>query len=232
MESKLKVAEHFLSFQCEGQTIGKRAVFLRLSGCKLACKWCDTIEVWRKGRNYSIVELLRLFQVEGYADQLSRGAHLIITGGDPLIQQKELVHFIVSLRDMIPIAHIEVETEGVIMPDQELYPFVELWNVSPKLSNSGMKKSTRYHPEVLKFHSRITRSIFKFPVSTDADITEVKQICHECEIPNEKVYLMPVCHDRATFVEHSARIADKALTHHYHFSPRVHLAVWNQATGV
>ncbi|MEA3557828.1 MAG: 7-carboxy-7-deazaguanine synthase QueE, partial [Candidatus Thermoplasmatota archaeon] len=39
---KLRVNEMFASFQGEGTRTGLPTVFLRLSGCNLDCKWCDT----------------------------------------------------------------------------------------------------------------------------------------------------------------------------------------------
>ena len=84
---KLIVAETFYSIQGEGQTMGKPSVFLRLGGCNLLCKsedWvCDSIEVWQKGKAVLFSEVLQ----EDYIKRLREGAHLIITGGEPLIHK-------------------------------------------------------------------------------------------------------------------------------------------------
>ena len=232
MDSKLKVSETFISLQGEGCTVGKRAVFLRLTGCRLRCDWCDTLAVWQKGKSYTFDALYRFFQNEGYFNALSSGAHLVITGGDPLIQQDTVASFVEYCRKTIPIAHIEVETEGVIMPTSAMCQLVEQWNVSPKLSNSGMKKSVRYQPEVLKFHNNYTKAIFKFPIAEEAEIAEIREICEECHIPHSKVYLMPVCNDRKSFEAKAADIAALAIKHDYHFSPRLHLTIWDRAVGV
>ena len=38
----MKISEIFLSFQGEGVYSGIPAVFVRVGGCNLSCKWCDT----------------------------------------------------------------------------------------------------------------------------------------------------------------------------------------------
>jgi len=47
----LRVAELFgPTVQGEGPAAGERAAFVRLSGCPLACAWCDTPYTWDAGR--------------------------------------------------------------------------------------------------------------------------------------------------------------------------------------
>ena len=233
-EASLKVAEHFLSIQGEGQTVGKRAVFLRLSGCVLDCSFCDTAEVWKTGKRVVLSELLAMFRVLGYTSHLKAGAHLVITGGDPLIQQKELVKFIDLLRGYrtSEVNHIEVETEGVLQPTSALCREVEFWNVSPKLANSNMPLTKRFKPDVLSFHANFTNAIFKFPVYGRNDLEEVDSICKQCNIRPEKVYLMPICDNRRDFDSRAAYVVGAAIERGYHFSPRLQLTIWNKAVGV
>ena len=97
----LRVSEHFYSIQGEGPTVGVPAVFVRLQGCNLNCghqsgEWvCDTVDVWKKGIPYSVEAWHELVNIH-YGDALSMGAHLVITGGEPLIQQKKLLEFILT----------------------------------------------------------------------------------------------------------------------------------------
>lgn len=193
---------------------------------------CDTAEVWKKGEVLSFAELKTLFRVKGYLAHFNTDAHLVVTGGDPLIQQESLAEFLIALRSICQLNHVEIETEGVIMPEAVLATQVELWNVSPKLANSGMGKSLRYHPEVLRFHNWYTNAIFKFPVATSSDVSEVKSICEDCHIPRSKVYLMPICANRLQFETWAAKVAKVALDHNYHFSPRMHLTIWDKSVGV
>ena len=60
--------------------------------------------------------------------------HLVITGGEPLMQQDDLVELVTFLK---PEFYVEVETNGTILPNNELTTLVDQWNVSPKTKNSG-----------------------------------------------------------------------------------------------
>ena len=230
----LIVAEHFLSFQGEGSTIGTRAVFLRLAGCKLDCCFCDTEQVWKKGVECSFTELLTIFEREGYIAALNEGAHLVITGGDPLIQQKQVVEFLEYCPSMGVSTlgwFIEVETEGVIMPSSQFSAFVRIWNVSPKLSNSKMPLAARFKPDVLRWHTQAC-SIFKFPVASQEEYNEVADICAKCSIPLRRTYLMPISSSRQEHIAVAEKIASFAMMLGCNFSPRMQLFVWDKVTGV
>ena len=107
---QLAVSEYFYSLQGEGRTMGIPAIFLRLTGCNLMCggygvekdgilrddaTWvCDTIAVWIKGTTYSFPELIVLLNSQlDFVARLKKGVHLVITGGEPLLQQKRIVAF-------------------------------------------------------------------------------------------------------------------------------------------
>lgn len=231
---KLKVAEHFFSLQGEGSTAGVPSVFLRLSGCMLDCVWCDTASVWKTGLHYELADLAALFEAQGYLDRLKAGAHLIITGGDPLIQQKALTEFLRQEHEAGHVWRIEVETEGVIQPDKDFAPFVRQWNVSPKLINSGMPYHKRIFSDVLKWHVKQC-SIFKFPVNAGnlvSELREVNEIIEAAGIPRDRVWLMPVCASRESFTVNGPVVANVARDLGFNFSPRLQLILWNRATGV
>lgn len=76
---RLRVAELFLSLQGEGSRVGKPTVFLRLTGCALRCRWCDTAWAFFEGSWRSLAGLEREileFKV----------AQVCVTGGEPLLQ--------------------------------------------------------------------------------------------------------------------------------------------------
>jgi 7-carboxy-7-deazaguanine synthase len=226
----LKVAEHFFSIQGEGRTVGIASVFLRLSGCVLNCKWCDTVEVWKQGSSMSFKELSDLFDLEGYSSRLANGAHLVLTGGDPLIQQKQLLAWLRSYQKF-PF-YIELETEGVLQPDRELENFVAHYNVSPKLFNSGMSAAKRLRPNVLKYHSMRQQDIFKFPIANEADALEALDICDSVSMPGHRVYFMPICSTRKEHDEVGPIVVELAKKHRVNYSPRLHLQLWDLTTGV
>ena len=67
--------------------------------------------------------------------------HLVVAGGEPLIQQTELNNVLLPLK--MEGYYIEIETNGTIPPTNSLLSLADQWNVSPKLENSGNPLSAR-----------------------------------------------------------------------------------------
>jgi organic radical activating enzyme len=239
MKDGLKVAETFISIQGEGPTAGQRAVFLRLSGCALDCTFCDTTEVWKQGVFYKFEELISHLEEIGALNVLNKGARLILTGGDPLLQIKELHEFLVMLFFKLEKAiDVEVETEGVLLAvGTELDDYVTQYNVSPKLANSGMPFVRRVRPAVIeshvKAHSKEAPHIFKFVVASMNDVAEMVQTYVEpFNIPRDRVWLMPMCSSREAQDALAHHVVQLAIDHGFNYSPRLHLQIWNRKTGV
>lgn len=235
MKLKLSSDRLFYSIQGEGPSIGVPAYFLRLAHCTLDCVWCDTAEVWKNSTTFTYEQVRQLFEEFGAFDRLSKGAHLILTGGSPLLQQSALAGFLGYLMFSAKKEKfdwtIECETEGVLMPE-ELVPFVAQWNVSPKLSSSGMDPMRRYKSDVLHWHNVNSNSYFKFPVSDHQDLREVLTIVEACSIFPQKVFLMPVADTKAKLEERSLQVVDWCKQYGFSFSTRLHLSLWDKKTGV
>lgn len=75
----LKVNEIFKGIQGESTYAGLPCIFIRLSGCNLRCKYCDTTYAYEEGREFTIDSLLD--EVAKFDCNL-----LEVTGGEPLIQ--------------------------------------------------------------------------------------------------------------------------------------------------
>jgi 7-carboxy-7-deazaguanine synthase len=85
------VTEIFKSIQGESTYAGLPCVFVRLTGCNLRCKWCDTAYAFYGGTRLSVEEVCqqvrRLSLPDGSADTSSPMIRLVeITGGEPLLQ--------------------------------------------------------------------------------------------------------------------------------------------------
>jgi 7-carboxy-7-deazaguanine synthase len=76
---RLRVTEIFRSLQGETQTVGLPTVFVRLTGCPLRCRWCDTAYAFSGGRWMDLAEIL------GRVAEL-RVRRVTVTGGEPLAQ--------------------------------------------------------------------------------------------------------------------------------------------------
>lgn len=117
-----RVNEIFYTLQGEGRFTGTPAVFLRFSGCNLACGFCDT-----EFTEYSLLSLDRI--VEQVCIFPSR--HIVITGGEPLLQ----------LTDSLAIAlhekgfFIQIETNGTLRLNGSLPELVDWVTCSPKSQN-------------------------------------------------------------------------------------------------
>jgi organic radical activating enzyme len=211
--------------------MGVPAVFLRLSGCNILCQsenWvCDTIEVWRKGVKTPYEEVLK-----PYLLQLAQGAHLVITGGEPLLHQKKVEQFLTWFEveyGFFPV--IEVETNGTITPSEYLIRHVMFWNCSPKLSTSGETFDKRYKPEVISFLNASPQSIFKFVISTEEDIEELKKDYLPYCAPN-KIYLMPAGENQVLLQQTRQMVAALCIENCWHYSDRLHVVIWDKKTGV
>lgn len=255
----IPVAEQFYSIQGEGPYAGKPAVFLRLAGCNLACggshnmsiddqedmepsddaSWvCDTIDVWRQPEFVSTPnELLDTWEENGWWEKMTPdGAHLILTGGEPMLdaRQDQIVSLVAEMlrRRKRGKPFIEVETNGTIAPNEQLHRYIDLYNVSLKLSNSGMDEEARLRDDALEFHANNDTSKFKFVVSREEDVDEILDIVDEWSIPDDRISLMPAGQTREQLKETYPIVADLCKDRVWGFTPRLQVSVWDEATGV
>lgn len=247
----LYVSEQFgPTLQGEGLTAGMPSYFLRLTACNLSCgrkntshqydgtmledaTWvCDTIEVFRNGVKKTTQQIVDGFDKAFIADMKYQRAHLVITGGEPLLQQKSIVNFIVVLTSLCEgnFPFVEVETNGTIMPEHEMMQFVSLWNVSPKLSNSGMEHSKRVFPNVI-MQLNALNSCFKFVVERKRDLMELEVEYLE-NIDHDKVMLMPAASEKTALENLSEWVAKHCIERRWKFSGRLQIQIWNKKTGV
>lgn len=223
----LHVSEKFYSLQGEGQTTGTPAVFLRLSGCNLLCTWCDTIEVWKKGVKTPYNEVLtgELFE------RLNNGAHLVITGGEPLLHQKAIIDFLKWFRGVYGwLPTIEIETNGTIKPLSDLKAMVTFWNVSPKLANSGEPLNDRCVEDALAHIEQLDNVIYKFVISRESDYIEMLQDYDMIDM--SRVWLMPCGENQEQLSANRLMVAELAREQGHYYSDRLHVVIWNEKTGV
>ena len=77
---RLHINEIFYSIQGESTHAGRPCVFVRLTGCNLRCRWCDTEYAFYQGRKLTVAEVAAI--VTGHQCNLVE-----ITGGEPLLQE-------------------------------------------------------------------------------------------------------------------------------------------------
>lgn len=226
----LRVSEQFLSIQGEGKTMGVPSIFLRLQSCNLLCQWpCDTIGVWRKGTKYTTDEIIQDWYQRGWLDKLRNGTHLILTGGEPMLQQEGLANL---LRELPP-CYKEVETNATIEPKNIFDKYINQYNCSPKTSNSGMNERKRFKEDVIKWFTNDGRSVFKFVVDTPNDMKEIlDDFVYKFQIKPSKVYLMPEAISEEELRTKRIWVAELCKEHGFNYSDRLQLLIWGKATGV
>lgn len=79
-QGAVRVSELFHSIQGESTWAGMPCVFVRLAGCNLRCRWCDTAYAWEGGETRTLPDVVA--EAAGYSANLAE-----ITGGEPLLQE-------------------------------------------------------------------------------------------------------------------------------------------------
>ncbi|MDG2399346.1 MAG: 7-carboxy-7-deazaguanine synthase QueE [Akkermansiaceae bacterium] len=226
--------EIFHTLQGEGASLGAPAVFLRLSLCNLHCHWCDTPYTWNWEQTpwkhqdevkFSKAEaIVELSPAEIAPLILSYNCNrLVLTGGEPLLQQDELV----ALSGLLPeITFIEIETNGTQLPSDDFVDLPTQFNVSPKLSNSGMAENLRLNFKALDLFASLEKAHFKFVVCNQSDLDEIKALHSKLNLSPDRIHLMPEGRDAETLQQRSLWLADICRDQGYHFSPRLHVLLW------
>jgi 7-carboxy-7-deazaguanine synthase len=223
------INEIFYSLQGEGFLAGIPSVFVRLAGCPLRCRWCDTKYVWdgKAGNDYSVEKILQTVQ------QI-QSRFVVITGGEPMINSAlpELVQ-----RLKASDRHITIETSGIAyIPDMPC----DLMSISPKLSNS-----TPTDPELAAIHedSRLDMAVLrelidnykyqlKFVVDSQDDLSEIQQTVKEIgNIDFEKVMLMPQAATRDELLAKSPMVAEMCKHTGFVFCQRLQVLLWDNKRG-
>jgi 7-carboxy-7-deazaguanine synthase len=225
----MRINEIFYSLQGEGFLAGAPSVFIRLAGCPLRCRWCDTKYAWNQttGAHYSIAKIEQTIQ-----QWPSKST--VITGGEPMINSdlSELAHALKASDK-----HITIETAGIaFIPDLSC----DLMSISPKLSNS-----TPTDPELAAIHedSRLDIAVLrelidnyeyqlKFVVDSEADLPEIQQTLKEIgntDLAN--VILMPQAATRDELLAKSPMVAELCKKTGFAFCQRLQVLLWNGKRG-
>ncbi|MDD1705028.1 MAG: radical SAM protein [Methanoregula sp.] len=170
----MKLAEIFFSLQGEGKNQGKPCLFIRLAGCNLHCRWCDTGYALGEGRDIAPDVILE--------EVWRRNPKLIcITGGEPLLQEGELEPLLASLsRKGIPV---DIETNGTL-DFRRLQPYASIC-MDVKCPSSGEMS------DLLLLGALRPEDSVKFVVSDKADLLYATEVIGSYRIAGE-IFMTPV----------------------------------------
>ena len=225
----MKISEIFESIQGEGNNAGKPAVFLRTAECNLKCVWCDTKYTW-DWKNYDYSKEVNEMSIKEVRQSLEqfRIRHLVITGGEPLMQQDDLAELLTFLK---PKFYVEVETNGTILPINALSVLVDQWNVSPKTKNSGNPLEMCEDNECYTFFSKKKNCYFKYVVESEEDLIEINQLISKYNLEKERVLLMTQAITKEEILSKENSVFTISKKNSLGFSPRLHVMKWGSQRG-
>ena len=225
----MKISEIFESIQGEGNNAGKSAVFLRTAECNLKCVWCDTKYTW-DWKNYDYSKEVNEMSIKEVRQSLEqfRIRHLVITGGEPLMQQDDLAELVTFLK---PEFYVEVETNGTILPNNALSTLVDQWNVSPKTKNSGNPLDMCEVNECYTFFSKKKNCYFKYVVESEEDLIEINQLISKYNLEKDRVLLMTQAITKEEILAKEKNVFTLSKKNSLGFSPRLHVMKWGSQRG-
>ncbi len=170
MKTKLKVSEVFYSIQGEGPLSGRPAVFIRLYGCNLKCKWCDT-KYAREGENFKIWRIEELMKT--IEEKFKGIKEITITGGEPLLQEGVYSLFEKLIKNGWVVC---LETNGSLPLKKVPRRVIKVMDI--KTPSSGMQEFTLY--ENLEYLDE--KDAVKFVIGSKEDFFWSLKKCRELNI--------------------------------------------------
>ena len=226
----MKITEIFYSLQGEGFFAGQPSVFVRIAGCPLRCRWCDTTYAW-SDKDASDLTIDQIAE----AVKKYNCPSVVVTGGEPMINP-QLSELLNKLKETS--IHITIETAGIkFVPDLPC----DLMSISPKLTNSTPKApaAAKVHNhnclniEDLKKLTEIYNYQLKFVVDTSEDLKDIQQLLEKLPaVEKEKVMLMPQASTRQQYLEKSRMVADLCKKTGFTFCQRLHILLYDNQKGV
>lgn len=193
------------TIQGEGKLNGIPSLFIRLAGCNLRCNWqlpdgcfspCDTLYASYRIQQTSTLTVEEIYRI--VRQNTGNLRHIVITGGEPLLQAKELKALCICLKT--DNYHITLETNATLF-DPELAAYIDLFSLSPKLtaSHPGSVPREEYQKPAciqsyIDYACRHHKDIqLKFVHACPQDIKEIKELLSVLRHwKQEDILLMPV----------------------------------------
>jgi len=225
----LKVAEMFgPTVQGEGPSAGQLAAFVRLSGCPVHCSWCDEPQTWDWSRFDRGAESrpVTAGQIVTWASSIPAEL-VVITGGEPMAQQRGLTELVAALTDSG--RRVEIETSGTITPVPVLASSVTAFNVSPKLASSGVPYERRIRPDALAALGVTGKAVFKFVACSRGDLDEVAELADRFGLA--PIWIMPEGVTAERVLAGMRDLADDVLNRGWNLTGRMHILLWDGARG-
>ncbi len=250
------------TIQGEGKLAGIPSLFIRFSSCNLRCIWqlpdgtfsrCDTPYASFDSNDIhqiTVVDVLALVR-----HNLGPIRHIVITGGEPLLQKEALIELAARLKSEMQL-HVTIETNGTIFSEQ-VAQHVDLFSISPKLANStpnlaklaalGLSPSgpLKFHGErrlnlgALQAYIDVCRSAdkayqLKFVVGLPSDEQEIisSYLNQLTGWAASDIMLMPLGATHEELQQTTPMVLEMAIRNGWRYTPRVHIDLFGSKPGV
>jgi organic radical activating enzyme len=173
-------------------------------------------------------------------------AHLVITGGEPLLGWQRAYPDLLSHPDMLSLKEITFETNGTQKLTPEFKKYLQEWaqnppfasrevtfSVSAKLSCSGEERSEAIRPDVVCEYEEAGYTYLKFVVATEEDAEEAIETAdiYRAEGFTGPVYLMPVGGVESVYALNNRRVAELAMKNGLRYSDRLQVPLFKNEWG-
>lgn len=217
------------TLQGEGQSIGRKTMFVRLAGCDWSCRWCDTPYAWRPGALQPPMRLTPAAILQRLAGLDAHCREVTLTGGNPALHDCTALVAALHRHGY----HIHVETQGSRAP--QWLAQVDSVTVSPKGPSSGMPPAwealdatlaVAAHPELkvvvfdegdYRYAAEVHRRYLHLPLTL--------QVGHH-----------PGVDDAAALLQRTAWLAQRTLgdpaMQGVRVLPQLHVLLWGDRPGV
>ena len=203
---------------------------------------CDSTSQWLwRGVDQDFQYLIDRWKEQGIYDDILNGIiHIIWTGGEPTIKghQEAITNFFKywSIKEDFDVdynVYNEIETNGTIVIEEDLFNIINQINCSPKLANSGMTEKQRIVPDAIKRIMQHGNYQFKFVISTEEDVQELfRDFVVPFSIPLKNVVCMPGLDDQDDFHERTNFVLEMAKKYKFRGLTRLHISAWNKTLNV
>ena len=217
---------------------------------------CDSTSQWLwRGEDKDFQYLIDRWKEQGIYDDIRDGIiHIIWTGGEPTIKQHQeaIINFHKYWKSIDPeidlydfddpeynplsahgMFYNEIETNGTVYIEDNLFLLLNQINCSPKLSNSGLDAKQRINPDAIKRIMEHSNYQFKFVISNEEDVNEMfRDFVEPFNIPLKNVVCMPGLDDVANFEERTQFVLEMAKKYKFRGLTRLHIAAWNKTLNV
>jgi organic radical activating enzyme len=215
---------------------------------------CDSTSQWLwRGEDKEFQYLIDQWKEQDIYEDIKNGTiHIIWTGGEPTIKghQEAISNFLKYWNDQDTIVeryydkeknrvlsnrsvYNEIETNGTIVIEDDLFGWIDQINCSPKLSNSGMTEKQRINPDAIKRIMEHSLYQFKFVVSVEDDIKEIfRDFIEPFNIPLKNVVIMPGMDSQEDFHERTYFVLEMAKKYKIRGLSRLHISAYDKTLNV